>query len=138
MADNFLPWLESFQTSSDLINKQNEQFITHINGYLDRLQYIIRAEPRQEVLLELIESSLALMERNFAVEEKLYTNHNYPMVTIHTIEHKNLLNYFRVLKTSLQTGKAIDIKNQIKAVSGLLSSHFTIFDRRATLAISDK
>lgn len=129
MEDVYLEWKESFATDNPLIDKQNEGLYIHINGYLDRLKYIVRDEPRREVLLEILNSSLRIMTENHSVERELYEAHGYPMAKVHTTEHQNLRNYFTALKSKVESGKKLDETKQLKAISSLFGSHFSIYDQ---------
>ncbi len=108
-----LNWDKSYSVKVDKMDEQHQRLFDMINDFYDK----IGSQSQKELIIELIKGMKEYTIFHFADEERLMTQHNYPLIEQHKKEHRDFVEKVTEVETKLKEGKmviSIEITNFLK------------------------
>lgn len=92
-----LVWNDNFDVGIHTINNQHKKLIDIINNFNSG----IGTTPSRELLEKTFFNLIEYHNTHFRTEEKILAKHNYPEISAHVQEHKNLIDTLYTMKDEL-------------------------------------
>ena len=94
-------WDESFRIGIPELDAQHRKWIDLINAIHDAM----KAGKSKEVLNSAINSLMAYTQVHFRAEERYLTQHNYPDLINHQIQHQKFVNKIQEFRRKYEAGQ---------------------------------
>jgi hemerythrin len=118
-------WKKDYELGFRLIDAQHQKYAET----LDKLNSAIRANNRNDILLEVFDGLTSYINIHFETEEKYFAEFDYPDAEKHILKHREFISTISVYRDKLENGTLGFTFELIEYLENWLVEHLSTMDK---------